>query len=69
MDNFSVYNITWGIPGDFPTPGDYDGDGKQDLAVWRPSNGTWFIFGSQSGIYSQPWGLNGDIPTPNSFVY
>ena len=58
-----VASFTWGEAGDRMVPADYDGDGKTDVAMFRPSTGIWYIIESQTGTFrTVSWGQNGDIP-------
>ena len=61
-------SIPWGITGDKPVRGDFDGDGKQDAAVFRPSSGAWFVlFSGNNQFFAIQWGAAGDIPTPADY--
>ena len=35
--------IAWGAPGDIAVPADYDGNGTTDIAIYRPSTGSWYV--------------------------
>ena len=53
-------------------PGDYDGDGSPDLAVYRATTGTWFWLESMTANQQyayKGWGVQaeGDVPAPGDF--
>ncbi|MGH9949158.1 MAG: FG-GAP-like repeat-containing protein [Pyrinomonadaceae bacterium] len=48
-------------------PADFDGDGRTDISVFRPSEGNWYIMRSGGGIDIVPWGLPGDNPVPGDY--
>ena len=48
--------------------GDFDGDGRTDPSVFRPSTGTWFTLNTGSNTVDiVQWGQNGDIPVDGDF--
>jgi hypothetical protein len=47
---------------------DYDGDGREDVSVFRPSNGIWYILQSGTGSFSTAaFGQSGDLIAPADF--
>jgi hypothetical protein len=61
-------------PGDGPGPlvpgsarADFDGDGKTDLSVFRPSEGNWYLLRSQAGFGAITWGTAGDTLVPGDY--
>ncbi|HEX7361068.1 MAG TPA: choice-of-anchor D domain-containing protein [Bryobacteraceae bacterium] len=59
--------VSDGSMGPILPSGDFDGDGRSDFVVWRPSNGTWYITASGGGYIQQQWGLPGDVPVSGDF--
>jgi hypothetical protein len=63
------FQIYFGATSDVPVPGDYDGDGKTDAAIFRPSTGLWYgpRTGAQQIVVQMFLGQSGDIPVPGDY--
>jgi hypothetical protein len=58
----------WGVIGDIAAPADYDADGKADAAVFRPSEGRWYVrLSSTDSTFIADWGIGGDDPQPADY--
>jgi len=60
---FNPFGLTFLLEGREPPPADFDGNGRTDIGVFRPSNGVWYVRG---GVPIQ-WGTRGDIPVPADY--
>jgi subtilisin family serine protease len=50
--------------------GDLDGDGRTDVAVFRPSTGAWYYLQSSPNFIASrmfSWGQSGDVPVPGDY--
>jgi len=67
-DTNTVRNVQWGnftgAVGDTLAINDYDGDGSQDVAVFRRSTGDWWIIQSSTNTQRvEHWGTANDFPS------
>ena len=46
---------------------DFDGDGRSDISVFRPSEGNWYANQSRAGFLGLHFGQSGDQPVPADY--
>ena len=46
---------------------DFDGDGKTDKSVFRPSDGNWYLQRTTAGFTGLNWGISTDTPVPADY--
>jgi hypothetical protein len=64
-----VLRSGWGIPGDIPVSGDYNGDSRTDMMIFRPRDGSWSVAYSSGGsaVLRTTWGGYDDQPMAGDY--
>jgi hypothetical protein len=66
----NVSAAQWGQNGDFPAPGDYDGDGKNDFVIQRNAGGgqaAFWMNQSMAGLQTVIFGTPTDVIVPGDY--
>jgi uncharacterized delta-60 repeat protein len=66
-DNFAVARYIGDAAAPQRTLFDFDGDGKADISVFRPSNSVWYLQQSQAGFTGIQFGLSTDRIVPADY--
>ena len=64
-----VNGFIWGWKGVIPVSGDYNGDGRADLAVYDPAKGNWYActLDGVPIIHGANWGWSATAPVPGDY--
>jgi len=61
--------LSFGLPGDLPVAGDWNGDGADKIGVFRPATAEWFLDFNGNGTWDGcdvdiclTFGQSGDLP-------
>jgi hypothetical protein len=66
--NGNITFIPWGTQNDKPAVGDYNSDGLNDFAVFRSSEGNWYILDNMTRTWkAQKFGLSTDKIVPGDY--
>jgi len=67
---FDISDENFAVAGVAPPPkarADFDGDGRSDLSVYRPSEGIWYQNRSTEGFSARQWGISSDVLVPGDY--